>query len=155
MAEEPAVLLGSVGATSQPTGRRSVAAKTCPSGSASATAWPATCRLFLPKYKSADDDSVFVRALESPRVQRAVEPLRVGSTPFRVEAKQYPWWDERRVIAIAAPDTSPLVPRNARGDDHAEATSAGDFPEAVACGLREVRSLHQLRPRPTGLIARY
>jgi len=60
-------------------------------------------RLFLPKYKSADDDSVFVRALESPRVQRSVEPLPGGSTPFRVEAKQYPWWDERRVIAVATP----------------------------------------------------
>jgi len=60
-------------------------------------------RLFLPKYKSADDDSVFVRALESPRVQRSVEPLPGGSTPFQVEAKQYPWWDERRVIAVATP----------------------------------------------------
>ncbi|MBA2559386.1 MAG: ImmA/IrrE family metallo-endopeptidase [Propionibacteriales bacterium] len=60
-------------------------------------------RLFLPKYKSADNDSVFVQALESPRVQRSVEPLPGGSTPFRVQAKQYPWWDERRVIAVATP----------------------------------------------------
>jgi hypothetical protein len=63
-------------------------------------------RLFLPKYKSADDDSVFVRALESPRVERAVEPLPGGSTPFRVEARQYPWGQERRVIAVASPDAS-------------------------------------------------
>jgi hypothetical protein len=60
-------------------------------------------RLFLPKYKSADEDSVFVRALESPRVQRAVEPLPGGSTLFHVEAKQYPWSEDRRVIAVATP----------------------------------------------------
>ena len=60
-------------------------------------------RLFLPKYKSADADSVFGRALDSPRVQRAVEPLPGGSTPFQIEAKQYPWWDEQRVIAVAKP----------------------------------------------------
>jgi hypothetical protein len=60
-------------------------------------------RLFLPKYKSAADDSVFVRALASPRVQRSVEPLPGGSVPFRIEAKQYPWWDEQRVIAVATP----------------------------------------------------
>lgn len=64
-------------------------------------------RLFLPKYKSAADDSVFVRALASPRVQRAVEPLPGGSTPFRIEAKQYPWWDEQRVIAVATPAAAP------------------------------------------------
>jgi len=70
-------------------------------------------RLFLPKYKSADDDSVFVRALKSPRVQRAVEPLPGGSTPFRVEAKQYPWSEERRVIAVATPDVAPVVLKDA------------------------------------------
>ena len=69
---------------------------------------PRNLRLFLPKYKSADEDSVFVRALESPRVQRAVEPLPGGSTLFRVEAKQYPWSEDRRVIAVAVPASSSL-----------------------------------------------
>jgi hypothetical protein len=59
--------------------------------------------LFIPKYKSADEGSVFVRALESPRIERAVEPLPGGSDPFRIEAKQYPWGEEQRVIAVAAP----------------------------------------------------
>jgi hypothetical protein len=59
--------------------------------------------VFVPRYKSADDDSVFVRALASSKIQRAVEPLPGGGVPFRVEAKQYPWWDELRVIALARP----------------------------------------------------
>jgi hypothetical protein len=59
--------------------------------------------LFLGGSGSADDGSVFVRALESPRVQRAVESLPGGSTPFHVEAMQYQWWEERRVIAVATP----------------------------------------------------
>jgi IrrE N-terminal-like domain len=59
--------------------------------------------VFVPKYKSADDDSVFVRALASAKIQRALEPLPGGRVPFRVEAKQYPWWDELRVIALARP----------------------------------------------------
>lgn len=46
------------------------------------------------------DDSIFVRALESARVQRATGPLPGGSIPFRL-TKQCPFWDERRVIAVA------------------------------------------------------
>jgi hypothetical protein len=64
-------------------------------------------RLFIPKYKSADERSVFVRALESTRTERAVEPLPGGSQPFNIEAKQYPWWDEQRVIAVAVPARRP------------------------------------------------
>jgi Zn-dependent peptidase ImmA (M78 family) len=59
--------------------------------------------VFVPKYKSADDDSVFVQALASLRIQCAIEPLPGARPPFRVEAKQYPWGDELRVIALARP----------------------------------------------------
>lgn len=58
---------------------------------------------FVPKYKSADDGSVFVRALATPEIQRGAEPLPGGHVPFRAEAKQYPWGDELRVIALARP----------------------------------------------------
>lgn len=67
----------------------------------------ANLNLFLPKYKSADEGSVFVRALETPRVVRGVERLPGGHTKtFEIEAKEYPWGDERRVIALARPATS-------------------------------------------------
>jgi hypothetical protein len=59
--------------------------------------------VFVPKYKSADDDSVFVRALASPKIQRGVAPLPGGGRAFCIEAKQYPWGDELRVIALARP----------------------------------------------------
>jgi IrrE N-terminal-like domain len=60
-------------------------------------------RLFIPKYKSADDGSVFVRALAVPRLQRAVEQVPGDPRSFEIEAKQYPWSDEKRVIAVARP----------------------------------------------------
>lgn len=65
--------------------------------------------LYLPKYKSADDDSPFVRALTSGRVEREAAPLPGGppSLGFSVEAKAYPrqgpGGEIKRVLAVAQP----------------------------------------------------
>jgi hypothetical protein len=65
--------------------------------------------LYLPKYKSADDDSPFVRALTSGRVECEVAPLPGGppSLLFSVEAKAYPRQgpegEIKRVLAVAQP----------------------------------------------------
>jgi hypothetical protein len=60
--------------------------------------------MFLPKYKSAEEGSVFVRALETPRIVRGLGRLPGGpQKDFEIEAKEYPWGDDRRVIAIARP----------------------------------------------------
>ena len=65
--------------------------------------------LYLPKHKSADDDSPFVRALTSGKVERGVVPLPGGSPSllFKVEAKAYPHQvsegEIKRVLAVARP----------------------------------------------------
>jgi hypothetical protein len=65
-------------------------------------------RVFVPRFKSADEGSVFVRALREPGVSRATEPLPGAATSreFMIEAKEYPLGDRRRVIALAVPAES-------------------------------------------------
>jgi Zn-dependent peptidase ImmA (M78 family) len=59
---------------------------------------------FVPKFKSADDGSVFVKTLRSVVPQRAVEPLPGSSDPlFQIEAQHYPFADRQRVLALAWP----------------------------------------------------
>lgn len=61
--------------------------------------------LYVPRFKSADDDSVFSRAGESFRAQKSVETLPGAAHAglFRVEAKSYGSGDRERVLAIARP----------------------------------------------------
>jgi hypothetical protein len=59
---------------------------------------------FVPKFKSADDESVLVKALKSVWPQRALEPLPGSSSPlFKIEAQCYPFADRQRVLALAWP----------------------------------------------------
>jgi Zn-dependent peptidase ImmA (M78 family) len=61
--------------------------------------------LYLPRYKSADDASVFYRAWESWNAERGFETLPGAprSDPFAVEAKAYGSDENRRVLAIGRP----------------------------------------------------
>jgi Zn-dependent peptidase ImmA (M78 family) len=59
---------------------------------------------FVPKFKSADDGSVLVKALKSLVPQRALEPLPGSAGPlFELEAQRYPFADRERVLALAWP----------------------------------------------------
>jgi hypothetical protein len=66
-------------------------------------------RTHVPRYKSADDDSVLVRALETAEIERGVEPLPgdAGGRPFEVQAREYRRHDDSgavaRVLAFARP----------------------------------------------------
>jgi hypothetical protein len=63
----------------------------------------------VPRFKSADDDSVFVRALETGGIEEGREPLpgSPGNRQFRIQAKAFPRGDGRpelsRVLAVATP----------------------------------------------------
>ena len=65
--------------------------------------------LYLPKYKSADDDNPAARALNSGKVERQTAPLPGGprGVLFSIEAKAYPRLgpdgEIKRVLAVARP----------------------------------------------------
>jgi hypothetical protein len=65
--------------------------------------------LYLPKYKSADDDSPMSRALTSGQIEREVGPLPGGPPRafFSIEAKSYPRMGSdgeiKRILAVAHP----------------------------------------------------
>lgn len=59
--------------------------------------------LFIPKFKSADDGSAVLRALEESGFVRGTESLPGTEQLFRVEAKDYSLADQRRVLALAWP----------------------------------------------------
>ena len=63
----------------------------------------ANLNLYLPRYKSARDGSVFCRAWEGWSVQQGLEPLpgAGGAGAFRIEAKAYGVGGNRRVLALA------------------------------------------------------
>jgi Zn-dependent peptidase ImmA (M78 family) len=60
--------------------------------------------LFIPRFKSADEESALCRALEEPGFVRAMEPLPGTNAQFRIEAKDYSLAAQRRVIALAWPE---------------------------------------------------
>jgi hypothetical protein len=64
-------------------------------------------KLFVPRFKSAEDGSAFARALDEGGVVRATEQLPGASStrPFAIEAKEYPLAERRRVLALAHPVT--------------------------------------------------
>jgi uncharacterized protein DUF955 len=61
--------------------------------------------LYVPRFKSADDDSLLVRAANSFRLRRGIETLPGVETAglFRLEAKSYGTGPRERVLAIARP----------------------------------------------------
>jgi len=61
--------------------------------------------LYVPRFKAAEEDSVFCRAAASPRLQRATERLPGVESAgfFRLHAKRYGSGDRERVLAIARP----------------------------------------------------
>ena len=59
---------------------------------------------FVPKFKSAEDRSVLVKALKSLASKRAVEPLPGSAAPlYEIEAQSYPFAERERVLALAWP----------------------------------------------------
>ena len=59
--------------------------------------------LFIPKFKGAEEDSVFCRALDESDFVSGSEPLPGTSENFAIEAKDYSLADHRRVLALAWP----------------------------------------------------
>ncbi len=61
--------------------------------------------VYVPKYKAADDGSVFCQAAAEPKIVRGVAPLP-GLDPsrlFAIEGKDYPFAGKSRVLALAQP----------------------------------------------------
>lgn len=61
--------------------------------------------LYIPRFKSADDDSVFYQAEDDWRIKAATETLPGAEQagPFRIEAKRYGSDERARVLALARP----------------------------------------------------